>query len=104
MKTKILITVIARASLGTELLKALSLAGQYEIYGADISKTAYGLYDHGFAETFIADNNYFGRLNLGTGRLISTKKAAEIIRDYVHSSSAIEYVDMSEYAPNSLLA
>jgi len=45
---------------------------------------------------------------LGTGRLISTKKVAEIIRDYVHSSSTIESVDISEYAPNiamnSLLA
>jgi len=48
----------------------------------------------------VLDNDYFGRLNLGTGRLISTKKAAEIIRDYVHSSSAIEFVDISEYAPN----
>jgi carbamoyl-phosphate synthase large subunit len=59
MKTKILIAGIAGASLGTELLKALSLAGKYEIYGADISETAYGLYDCGFTETFIADNNNY---------------------------------------------
>ena len=59
MKTKILIAGIAGASLGTELLKTLSLTGQYEVYGADISKTAYGLYDSGFKDTFIADNNNY---------------------------------------------
>lgn len=59
MKTKILIAGIAGASLGTELLKTLVLAEQYEIYGADISKTAYGLYDSGFAETFLADNDNY---------------------------------------------
>jgi len=59
MKYKVLIAGIAGASLGTELLKTLVSAGEYEIYGADISETAYGLYDSGFTETFIADNNNY---------------------------------------------
>jgi carbamoyl-phosphate synthase large subunit len=59
MKHKVLIAGIAGASLGTELLKTLILAKEYEIYGADISETAYGLYDSGFTETFIADNNNY---------------------------------------------
>lgn len=60
------------------------------------------MYVDDFCNAVIAvlDNDYFGRLNLGTGRLISTKKAAEIIRDCVHSSSAINSVAISEYAPN----
>jgi len=60
------------------------------------------MYVDDFCNAIIAvlDNNYFGRLNFGTGRLISTKKVAEIICDYVHSSSTIESVDISEYAPN----
>lgn len=59
MKNKVLIAGIAGASLGTEILKALVLTGKYDIYGADISKTAYGLYDAGFVETFIADSNNY---------------------------------------------
>jgi UDP-glucuronate decarboxylase len=48
----------------------------------------------------VLDKDYLGCLNFGTGRLISTKKAAEIIRDYMQSISAIESVAISEYAPN----
>jgi len=58
-KTKVMIAGIGGASLGTEIQKSLALAGRYEIYGCDISSTAYGLYDPGFAETFhISRNNY----------------------------------------------
>jgi carbamoyl-phosphate synthase large subunit len=51
-KTKVIIAGIGGASLGTEIGKCLRLAGKYEIYGCDISPTAYGLYDKGFIETF----------------------------------------------------
>ena len=51
-KTKVIIAGIGGASLGTEIGKCLRLAGKYEIYGCDISPTAYGLYDKGFIHTF----------------------------------------------------
>lgn len=40
----VLVAGIGGASLGTEICKALKLAGGYEIIGCDISPTAYGLY------------------------------------------------------------
>jgi carbamoyl-phosphate synthase large subunit len=49
---KVMIAGIGGASLGTEIAKCLRLAGKYEIYGCDISPTAYGLYDNGFTETY----------------------------------------------------
>jgi carbamoyl-phosphate synthase large subunit len=49
---KVMIAGIGGASLGIEIAKCLRLAGKYEIYGCDISSTAYGLYDDGFAETY----------------------------------------------------
>ncbi|WP_313484947.1 ATP-grasp domain-containing protein [Stutzerimonas kunmingensis] len=54
---KIMIAGIGGASLGTELLKCLQMAGNYEVYGCDISRTAYGLYESGFAETFCVDKD-----------------------------------------------
>lgn len=51
--TKVLIAGIGGASLGTELLKSLTLAGGIEVYGCDISRTAYGLYQSGFAKTYL---------------------------------------------------
>lgn len=54
-----MIAGIGGASLGTEICKCLNLAGRYEIYGCDISPTAYGLYAEGFTETFrISRENY----------------------------------------------
>lgn len=50
--TKVMIAGIGGASLGTELQKALTLAGGYEIFGCDVSPTAYGLYETGFARTW----------------------------------------------------
>ena len=50
--TKVMIAGIGGASLGTEIAKCLNLAGKYEIYGCDISPTAYGLYEDGFTETY----------------------------------------------------
>lgn len=48
-----MIAGIGGASLGTEIFKSLKLAGNYEIYGCDVSSTAYGLYEQGFAKTYI---------------------------------------------------
>ena len=49
---RIMIAGVGGASLGTEICKCLRLAGGYEVYGCDVSATAYGLYDPGFAGTF----------------------------------------------------
>lgn len=54
---KVMIAGIGGASLGTELLKCLVLADRYEIFGCDISPTAYGLYDPGFSRTFTVDRD-----------------------------------------------
>lgn len=50
MRDNIMISGIGGASLGTELAKALAAAGDYEIYGCDISPSAYGLHDPNFAD------------------------------------------------------
>lgn len=49
---KVMIAGVGGASLGTEIAKCLRLAGKYEVFGCDISPTAYGLYDSEFIETF----------------------------------------------------
>lgn len=62
-KTAVMIAGIGGASLGTEVLKALQLTGTYEIYGCDISPTAYGLHQAGFAATFLVDrDDYVGKV------------------------------------------
>ena len=56
---KVMIAGIGGASLGTELYKSLRLASGYEIYGCDVSSTAYGLYERGFACTYrVSRENY----------------------------------------------
>ncbi len=40
--TRVLVCGIGGASLGTEIVKSLALAGEYEIFGCDISPLAYG--------------------------------------------------------------
>ena len=52
LPVRVMIAGIGGASLGTEIRKSLTLAGGYEIYGCDVSKTAYGLYEDEFAETW----------------------------------------------------
>jgi len=51
----VMIAGIGGASLGTEILKCLILAGNYKVYGCDISPTAYGLYEDGFHKTYKVD-------------------------------------------------
>jgi carbamoyl-phosphate synthase large subunit len=54
-----MIAGIGGASLGTEILKSLRLAGGYEVFGCDISGTAYGLYDPGFSRTFLVQRDKY---------------------------------------------
>lgn len=58
-KIKVMIAGVGGASLGTEIAKSLQLAGDYEIFGCDISQTAYGLYDHVFTKTYRIDRNEY---------------------------------------------
>ncbi|MBU1003188.1 MAG: ATP-grasp domain-containing protein [Proteobacteria bacterium] len=51
-QTRVMIAGVGGASLGTEIFKSLVLAGGVEIYGCDVSPTAYGLYQPGFAKTY----------------------------------------------------
>jgi len=58
-KQKVMIAGIGGASLGTEICKALLLAGRYEVYGCDISTTAYGMYDPAFTATYKVDRAHY---------------------------------------------
>lgn len=53
----VMIAGIGGASLGTELMKCLAAANGYQLFGCDISPTAYGLYDAAFAKTYVVDRN-----------------------------------------------
>lgn len=56
---KVMIAGIGGASLGTEICKALRLAGNYNVYGCDVSQLAYGLYEPAFEATFrVERENY----------------------------------------------
>jgi carbamoyl-phosphate synthase large subunit len=59
MKKNILIAGIGGASLGTEIFKSLKLASKYNIFGADISSYAYGLYQKGFAKTYVVNRDKY---------------------------------------------
>ncbi|MBL1269219.1 MAG: ATP-grasp domain-containing protein [Halomonas sp.] len=56
-KLKVMLAGIGGASLGTELLKCLTLAGRYEVFGCDVSPTAYGLYEPAFSRTFLVQRD-----------------------------------------------
>ncbi len=57
--TSVLIAGIGGASLGTEILKCLDLVRRYDVFGCDISPLAYGHYQDGFVETFLADRERY---------------------------------------------
>ncbi len=60
---KVLVAGIGGASLGTELLKCLRLVGNYQIFGCDVSRYAYGHYESGFDATFVIERaNYLAEL------------------------------------------
>ena len=54
-RVTIMVAGIGGASLGSEILKSLDLAEKYRVFGCDISKTAYGLYEEGFEKTYLID-------------------------------------------------
>ncbi len=56
---KVMIAGIGGASLGTEIAKCLTLAGNYRLFGCDISPTAYGLYDKQFESTYAVDSDNY---------------------------------------------
>ncbi len=56
---RVMIAGIGGASLGTEICKCMRLCGGYQVYGCDVSATAFGLYESGFAGTYlISRQNY----------------------------------------------
>ena len=59
MPLKVLVAGIGGASLGTEIIKALQLSGNYEIYGCDISPLAYGHYGARLKESFLVDRHQY---------------------------------------------
>lgn len=52
---RVLIAGLAGASLGTEILKCLTVVEGYEVFGCDISPLAYGLYDSHLQKAFVVD-------------------------------------------------
>lgn len=56
MRESVLIAGVGGACLGTELFKSLRHSGNYNIFGADISPYAYGLYQEGFVKTHVVDS------------------------------------------------
>src|SRR5581483_7742636 len=50
---RVLVAGIGGASLGTELIKSLTAAKRYEVFGCDISSLAYGHYDQGCSKSFV---------------------------------------------------
>jgi carbamoyl-phosphate synthase large subunit len=58
-KPRVLIAGIGGASLGTEILKCLILAGRYRAFGCDISSFAYGHYQDGCERTFLVERDNY---------------------------------------------
>jgi len=55
----VLVAGIGGASLGTEIIKSLNLAGNYTVYGCDISPLAYGHFQGGVEKTYLADRDRY---------------------------------------------
>lgn len=56
---RVLVAGIGGASLGTEVLKCLTLAKRYAIFGCDISRLAFGHYHGGCEQTFHIDRENY---------------------------------------------
>jgi len=59
MKKSVLIAGVGGASLGTEIFKSLRHSRNYNVFGADISPYAYGLYQEGFVKTYVVDRKKY---------------------------------------------
>src|SRR6266850_1061052 len=57
----VLVAGIGGASLGTELLKCLSLANRYVIFGCDISPVAFGLYEPALRQAFMVTREKYAQ-------------------------------------------
>lgn len=55
-RVPVMIAGIGGASLGTEVAKCLEMVGAYDVFGCDISPTAFGHFDPCFHETFVVDD------------------------------------------------
>lgn len=55
----VMVAGVGGASLGMELVKALTLSGGYEIFGCDISPTAYGHYDSLVSRSFLISRDHY---------------------------------------------
>jgi carbamoyl-phosphate synthase large subunit len=56
---KVMIAGVGGASLGTELCKSLKRAEIYEVFGCDISPSAYGLHDDAFSKTYLLNRENY---------------------------------------------
>jgi len=66
LPVKVMIAGIGGASLGTEIIKSLNLAGNYEIYGCDISTSAYGLYEPSLIKKYLIEKTNYVQNVLNT--------------------------------------
>lgn len=58
-KTRVMIAGIGGASLGTEICKSLKLTDSYEVFGCDVSPTAFGLYSDQFTKTWLVSRDNY---------------------------------------------
>ena len=58
-KIRVLVAGVGGASLGTEMIKSLALAGRYEIFACDVSPYAYGLYESSLKKSYLAERNNY---------------------------------------------
>ncbi|MEB3189692.1 MAG: ATP-grasp domain-containing protein [Snowella sp.] len=58
-RIKVMIAGIGGASLGTEICKSLKLAKIYDVFGCDISRTAYGLYENSFLKSYHISSSHY---------------------------------------------
>lgn len=56
---RVLVAGIGGASLGTEIMKALYFAEEYEIFGCDISEFAFGHYQNPSVKTFLVNRDHY---------------------------------------------
>ncbi len=59
VSTPVLVAGVGGASLGTEIIKCLSLAGRYTVYGCDISPLAFGHFQEGVEKSYSIDRQRY---------------------------------------------
>lgn len=95
---RVLIAGIAGASLGTEIAKALRLAGGYQVFGADISPLAYGHYDENFEATeVVGRDDYIGQL-----LAICQKQAIDVVVAGADQTAGLISADADRFAQGGI--